>query len=145
MDALRDQVGERPKATQMKAHLESIWRSDSKGRLTRGMVGARATINSMQKRAEQLGCNLAKYPSRMKGASIEDGTWSGGIVLSLDKGQGHELLQRQEQDHVVLWVLQSDGADSSYMVPKTKGTSGHMHLILEKHLMEELRRLNLRR
>ena len=48
-----------------------------KGGLTRGMVGARATINSMQKRgAEQLGCNLAKYPSRMKGASIEDGTWS---------------------------------------------------------------------
>ncbi|THU72904.1 hypothetical protein C4D60_Mb04t17140 [Musa balbisiana] len=26
-----------------------------------------------------------------------------------------------------------------------KGTSGHMHLISEKHLMEELRRLNLRR
>ena len=46
-----------------------------KGGLTRGMVGARATIDSMQKRgAEQLGCNLAKYPRRMKGASIEVGT-----------------------------------------------------------------------
>ena len=117
-----------------------------KGGLTRGMVGARATIDSMQKRgAEQLGCNLAKYPSRMKGASIEDGTWSGGTVLSLDRGQGHELLQRQEQDHVVPWVLHSDGVDSSCMVPKTKGASGHMHLISEEHLMEELRRLNLRR
>ena len=68
-----------------------------KGGLTRGMVGARATIDSMQERgAEQLGCNLAKYPSRMKGASIEVGTWSRGTALSLDKGQGHELLQRQE-------------------------------------------------
>ncbi|CAL9179352.1 unnamed protein product [Musa hybrid cultivar] len=45
-------------------------------------------------------CNLAKYPSRMKGASIEDGTWSEYIVFSLGRGQGHELLQRQEQDHV---------------------------------------------
>ena len=111
-----------------------------KGGLTRGMVDARATIDSMQKRgAEQLGCNLAKYPSRMKGASIEVGTWSGGTVLSLDRGQGHELLQRQEQDHVVPWVIHSDEADSSCMVPKTKGASGHMHLISEEHLMEELR------
>ncbi|THU54032.1 hypothetical protein C4D60_Mb10t20730 [Musa balbisiana] len=39
----------------------------------------------------------------------------------------------------------SDGADSYCMVPKTKGASRHMHLISEKHLMEELRRLNLRR
>ena len=31
------------------------------------------------------------------------------------------------------------------MVPKTKGASGHLHLISEEHLMEELRRLNLRR
>lgn len=117
-----------------------------KGGLTRGMVGARATINSMQKRgAEQLGCNLAKYPSRLKGASIEDGTWSRGTMLSFDRGQGHELLQRQEQDHVVPWVLHSDGADSSCMVPKTEGASRHMHLISKKHLMEELRRLNLRR
>ena len=61
--------------------------------LTHGMVGGRATINLMQKRgAEQLGCNLVKYPSRIKGANIEDGTWSGGIVLSLDRGQGYELL-----------------------------------------------------
>ena len=68
-----------------------------KGGLTRGMVGARATIDSMQKRgAEQLGCNLVKYPSRMKGASREVGTWSRGTVLSLDRGQRHELLQRQE-------------------------------------------------
>ena len=108
------------------------------------MVGTRATINSIRKRgAEQLGCNLAKYPSRMKGASIEDGTGSGGIVLSLDRGQGHELLERQEQDHVVPWVLHSNGVDSSCMVSKTKGASGHMHLISEKHLMEELRQLNL--
>ena len=114
--------------------------------LTRGMVGARATIDSMQKRgAEQLGCNLAKYPSRMKGASIEVGTWSRGTVLSLDRGQGHELLHRQEYDHVVPWVLLSDGADSSCMVLKTKGASRHMHLNSKKHLMEELRRLNLRR
>ena len=110
------------------------------GGLTRGMVGAKATINSIQKRgAEQLGCNLAKYPSRMKGAIIEVGTWSRGAVLSLDRGQGHKLLQRQEQDHIVPWVIHSDGADSSYMVPKTKGASGHMHLISEKHLIEELR------
>ncbi|THU47740.1 hypothetical protein C4D60_Mb09t18810 [Musa balbisiana] len=39
----------------------------------------------------------------------------------------------------------SDGADSYCMVPKTKGASGHMHLISKKHLMEELRRLSLRR
>ena len=111
-----------------------------KGGLTREMVGVRTTINSMQKRgAEQLGYNLAKYPRRMKGASIEDGTWSGGTVLSLDRGQGHELLQRQEQDYVVLWVPHSDGADSSYMVPKMNGTSRHMHLISEKYLTMELR------
>ncbi|RZS12099.1 hypothetical protein BHM03_00043494 [Ensete ventricosum] len=35
--------------------------------------------------------------------------------------------------------------NSSYMVLKTKGASRHMHLISEKHLTEELRRLNLRR
>ena len=64
-----------------------------KGGLTRGMVGARATINSMQKRGvEQLGGNLAKYSSRLKGANIEVGTWSRGTMLSLDRGQGHELL-----------------------------------------------------
>ncbi|RRT35495.1 hypothetical protein B296_00047906 [Ensete ventricosum] len=41
---------------------------------------------------------------------------------------------------------QSKGdGDSSCMVPKTKGASRHMHLILEKHLMEELRRLHLRK
>ena len=68
-----------------------------KGGLTRGMVGARATIDSMQKReAEQLGSDLAKYSSCLKGASIEVGTWSRGTVLSVDRGQGHELLQRQE-------------------------------------------------
>ena len=67
-----------------------------KGGLTRGMVGARATIDSMQERGEeQLGCNLAKYPSHMKGANREVGTWSRSTVLSLDKGQRHELLQRQ--------------------------------------------------
>ncbi|RZS26736.1 hypothetical protein BHM03_00060119, partial [Ensete ventricosum] len=49
------------------------------------------------------------------------------------------------RDYVVPWVLHSDGADSSCMVPKTKGASRHMHLISEKHLIEELRRLNLRR
>ena len=31
------------------------------------------------------------------------------------------------------------------MVPKMKGASRHMHLNSEKHLMEELRPLNLRR
>ncbi|RZR77306.1 hypothetical protein BHM03_00002344 [Ensete ventricosum] len=56
----------------------------------------------------------------MKGVDVEDGTWSRGTKLSLDK-------------------------DSSCMVPKTKGASRHMHLILEKHLMEELRRLHLRK
>ncbi|THU55912.1 hypothetical protein C4D60_Mb11t11650 [Musa balbisiana] len=39
----------------------------------------------------------------------------------------------------------SDGANSYCMVPKTKGASGHMHLISKKHLMEELRRLSLQR
>ena len=52
--------------------------------------------------AEQFGYNLMKYPSRMKGVGIEDGTWSGGTKLFLDIGQGHELLQRQERDHIVL-------------------------------------------
>ncbi|RRT58055.1 hypothetical protein B296_00034570 [Ensete ventricosum] len=32
--------------------------------------------------------------------------------------------------------------DSSCMVPKSKGASRHMHLIMVKHLTEELRRLN---
>ncbi|RZS27962.1 hypothetical protein BHM03_00061506 [Ensete ventricosum] len=36
-------------------------------------------------------------------------------------------------------------SDSSCMVLKTKRASRHMHLISEKHLTEELRRLNLRR
>nr|ABF70076.1 hypothetical protein MA4_54B05.10 [Musa acuminata] len=51
------------------------------------------------------GLTHGMYPSRMKGANIEDGTWSGGTVLSLDRGQRHELLQRQDQDHVVPWVF----------------------------------------
>ncbi|RWV91770.1 hypothetical protein GW17_00045911 [Ensete ventricosum] len=89
--------------------------------------------------AEQLGWNLVKYSSRMKGVDVEDGTWSEGTELSLDRGQGHELLYRQEWDHVVPWVLHSDGVDSSCMVPKTKGASRHMHLISEKHLTTGLR------
>ncbi|RWW53173.1 hypothetical protein BHE74_00040361 [Ensete ventricosum] len=44
------------------------------GGLTRGMVGMRATINSMQiERQSKLGWNLVKYPSRMKGVDVEDG------------------------------------------------------------------------
>ncbi|RZS20668.1 hypothetical protein BHM03_00053207 [Ensete ventricosum] len=39
---------------------------------------------------------------------------------------------------IVPWVLYSDGADSSCMVPKTKGASKHMHLVLEMHLMKKL-------
>ncbi|RWV79022.1 hypothetical protein GW17_00059911, partial [Ensete ventricosum] len=38
--------------------------------------------------AEQLGSNSVKYPSRMKGVDIEDETWSRGMELSLDRGQG---------------------------------------------------------
>ncbi|RWV93801.1 hypothetical protein GW17_00043709 [Ensete ventricosum] len=58
------------------------------------------------------------------------------------RGQGHELLQRKERDRVVPWGLHFDRANSSCMVPKTKGASRYMHLISEKHLTEELRRLN---
>ncbi|RRT32888.1 hypothetical protein B296_00005992 [Ensete ventricosum] len=36
--------------------------------------------------------NLVKYPSSMKRVDIEDRTWSGGTELSLDRGQGYELL-----------------------------------------------------
>ncbi|RRT60754.1 hypothetical protein B296_00033859 [Ensete ventricosum] len=75
----------------------------------------------------------------MKGVDIEDQTWSRGTELSLDRDQGHEHLQRQEGDYVVPWVLHSDGANLSCMVPKTKGASRHMHLISEMHLTEELR------
>ncbi|RRT35338.1 hypothetical protein B296_00058420 [Ensete ventricosum] len=81
----------------------------------------------------------------MKGVDIEDGTCSKGTELFLERGQGHELLQRQEWDYVVPRVLHSDGVDSFCMVLKTKGASRHMHLISEKHLTEGLRRLNLRR
>ncbi|RWW54759.1 hypothetical protein BHE74_00038637 [Ensete ventricosum] len=28
----------------------------------------------------------------MNGVNVEDGTWSGGMKLSLDRGQGHEFL-----------------------------------------------------
>ncbi|RWW80725.1 hypothetical protein BHE74_00010920 [Ensete ventricosum] len=58
------------------------------------------------------------------------------------RGQGHELMQRKERDRVVPWGLHFDRANSSCMVPKTKGASRYMHLISEKHLTEELRRLN---
>ncbi|RZS09348.1 hypothetical protein BHM03_00040419 [Ensete ventricosum] len=71
----------------------------------------------------------------MKGVNVKDGTWSGGTKLSLDRGQGHELFQRQEWDHVIPWVLHSDGANSSCIVPKMKGVSRCIHLILEKQLM----------
>ncbi|RZR99698.1 hypothetical protein BHM03_00029292 [Ensete ventricosum] len=40
-------------------------------------------------------------------------------------------------------VPNSDRADSSCMVSKTKGASRHMHFISEKQLTKELRRLNL--
>ncbi|RZR96644.1 hypothetical protein BHM03_00025698 [Ensete ventricosum] len=75
----------------------------------------------------------------MKGVDIKDKTWSRGTKLSLDRDQGHKHLQRQEGDHIVPWVLHSDGADSSCMVPKMKRASRHMHLISEMHLMGELR------
>ncbi|RWV91659.1 hypothetical protein GW17_00046042 [Ensete ventricosum] len=81
----------------------------------------------------------------MKGVDIEDRTWSRGMKHSLDIGQGHELLQRQERDHVVSWVIYSNGAELSCMVPKAKGSSRHIYLISEKHLTEKLRRLNFRR
>ncbi|RRT68312.1 hypothetical protein B296_00033728 [Ensete ventricosum] len=74
----------------------------------------------------------------MKGVDIKDGIWSDGTKFSLDRGQGHEFLQRQEQDHIIPWVFHSDGVDSSSMVPKTKGASRHMHFILEKHLIKGL-------
>ncbi|RRT43457.1 hypothetical protein B296_00054696 [Ensete ventricosum] len=57
-----------------------------------------------------------------------------------DRNRHHEALKfyfRYNKDMSV--------RDSSCMVPKTKGASRHMHLISEKHLIEELRRLNLRR
>ncbi|RRT72795.1 hypothetical protein B296_00034134 [Ensete ventricosum] len=60
------------------------------------------------------------------------------MKLSLDRDQGYELLQRQEWNHVIPWVLHSDGADLSCMVPKMKGASRHMHLISEKNLIEGL-------
>ncbi|RRT69541.1 hypothetical protein B296_00001735 [Ensete ventricosum] len=75
----------------------------------------------------------------MKGVDIKDKTWSRDTKLSLDRDQGHEHLQRQEGDHIVPWVLHSDGKDSSCMVPKIKRASRHMHLISEMHLMGELR------
>ncbi|RRT58948.1 hypothetical protein B296_00044362 [Ensete ventricosum] len=81
----------------------------------------------------------------MKGVDIEDRIWSRGTKRSLDIGQGHELLQRQERDHVVSWVIYSNGAELSCMVPKAKGSSRHIYLISEKHLTEKLRRLNFRR
>ncbi|RWW27911.1 hypothetical protein GW17_00007636 [Ensete ventricosum] len=79
-----------------------------------------------------------KCLSRIKGVDIEDGTWSGSTKFSLDRGQGYELLQRQERNHVVPWVPHSDGADSTCMVPKLKGASRQMHPILTKYLTEEL-------
>ncbi|RRT70671.1 hypothetical protein B296_00012348 [Ensete ventricosum] len=66
-----------------------------------------------------------------------------GTKLSLDRGQGHERLQRQEWDHVVLWFPHSDRVDSSCMEPKTKGASRGIHLISEKHLTKELRQTQL--
>ncbi|RWW84333.1 hypothetical protein BHE74_00007066 [Ensete ventricosum] len=68
---------------------------------------------------------------------------SEGTKLSLDRGQGHERLQRQECDHVVLWFPHSDRVDSSCMEPKTKGASRGIHLISEKHLTKELRQTQL--
>ncbi|RWW83771.1 hypothetical protein BHE74_00007716 [Ensete ventricosum] len=92
-------------------------------------------------RGEATRVKLGEMSKRMKGVDVEDGTWSGGTKVSLERGQGHELLQRQEQDqeHVIPWVLHSDGADSSCIVPKTKGASRYMHLISKMHLTEELR------
>ncbi|RRT65525.1 hypothetical protein B296_00014671 [Ensete ventricosum] len=86
--------------------------------------------------------NLVKCLSRIKGVNVEDETWSEGMKHSLDRGQGYKLLRRKERDRVVPWGLHSDRANSSCMMPKTKGASRYMHLISEKHLTEELRRLN---
>lgn len=73
---------------------------------------------NVNREVEQLEWNLAKCPSRMKRIDIEDEIWSRVIKLSLDKDQGYEFLQKQERDHVILWVSRSDGAYSFYMVPK---------------------------
>ncbi|RRT47780.1 hypothetical protein B296_00031604, partial [Ensete ventricosum] len=40
----------------------------------------------------------------MKGVDVEDEIWSRDIAF-LGRGQGHELLQRQERDHVVSFIL----------------------------------------
>ncbi|RWW14401.1 hypothetical protein GW17_00021833 [Ensete ventricosum] len=75
----------------------------------------------------------------MKGVDVENGTWSEGMKLSLNIGQGHELLQRQERDHVIPWVIHFNEANSSCIVSKTKGALRHMHLISKKYLTEKLR------
>ncbi|RWW21309.1 hypothetical protein GW17_00014551, partial [Ensete ventricosum] len=83
-------------------------------------------------------------------------TWRFGVALlrrsqsvatlpHRSSGVGDEMspprLRRRgiDRDHVILWAPRFDGADSFYMVPKLKGVSRDIHLILMKHLMEELR------
>ncbi|RWW39222.1 hypothetical protein BHE74_00055474 [Ensete ventricosum] len=65
-----------------------------------------------------------------------------GMVVSETSSGKNVKRKRQELDHVGSWVLHSDGANSSCMVPKMKGVSRHMHLISEMHLTEELRELD---
>ncbi|RWW55336.1 hypothetical protein BHE74_00038026 [Ensete ventricosum] len=58
-------------------------------RLTRGMVGVRATINSMQSRSGTTRVKLSEVSlSRTKGVDVEDGTWSGGTELSFGRAAG---------------------------------------------------------
>ncbi|RWW13113.1 hypothetical protein GW17_00023191 [Ensete ventricosum] len=64
-------------------------------RLTRGMVGVRATINSMQSRSGTTRVKLSEVSlSRTKGVDVEDGTWSGGTELSF----GREGLSTGQED-----------------------------------------------
>ncbi|RWV86298.1 hypothetical protein GW17_00051824 [Ensete ventricosum] len=73
-------------------------------------------------------------PHGLLGEKKHLSTW--GEETSRAKGRRNEATQ--ERDHVVPWVLHSDGVDPFCMVPKIKGALRHIYFILEKYLTDRL-------
>ena len=68
VDALRDQVGKRPKATLNKGKLRVDVKIGLDGGLTRGMIGVRAIINPTQTEGEATWVELNEVPKPHEGS-----------------------------------------------------------------------------
>ena len=94
MDALRDQVGEQPKATPDEGTLGAGVEIGLNGELTHGMVGIRATINSMQTEGWSNLGELGEVPKSHEGSRHKRWNIERRHEAFPRQRSRHELLQR---------------------------------------------------